>query len=143
MFLPLSHRPGGEKTLCKLQTTVMVTMGHEKNGYHVKRNITLLNNQKTCSLCYILPYLSYSECPLQWPTSTKMYTYFLQCFKDILWYFVSLTISKRLKPQVDLSTFCRPALSFKRERAALLRETLPVCTKPPRKHKTTWYSSLA
>lgn len=42
--------------------------------------------------------------------------------KYTLWYFISLYISKWLKPQVDLSTSCRPTLSFKQEgRRALLR----------------------
>lgn len=110
----------------------------------VKKHTTLPNKQSTCSLCYILTYLSYSEYHLLWPTSIKIYTYFLQYFKYILWYFISLSISKWLKPQADLSTFCRPTLSLKQEgRAALLRETRPVSIKPPLKHKTTWYFSLA
>lgn len=86
----------------------------------IKRHIILPNKQST--FCYTFIYWSYSGCHLIWPTSIKISTYFLQYFKYTLWYFISLYISKWLKPQVDLSTFCRPMLSFHQEgRAALLR----------------------
>lgn len=86
----------------------------------IKRHIILPNKQST--FCYTFIYCSYSGCHLIWPTSIKISTYFLQYFKYTLWYFISLYISKWLKSQVDLSTFCRPMLSFNQEgRAALLR----------------------
>lgn len=53
--------------------------------------------------------------------------------------FYKFEYQQLVKPQVDLSTFCRPTLSFKQKgRAAHLTETLPAFIKPPLKHKTTW-----
>ena len=49
---------------------------------------------KQSTLGYIFTYLSYFEYHLIWPTNIKIYKYFLLYFKYILWYFISLNVSK-------------------------------------------------